>query len=184
MVSFSLRDLRRTLIVLSLLGIGVAGGLWIGAHSNPPRDRTLLIRARQYAYDPSVIHANRGDTLHIKLASLDVVHGFFLEGYDLDGEIYPQRKTFLIRHPSRPGPWQEVEEVTVRLDRPGKFRYRCSHTCGTMHPFMMGELIVAPNLPLRAGLGGTIGLLVGMTLVGLLRIRGTEHTEEKNAAIV
>ncbi|MBI5508635.1 MAG: hypothetical protein HY903_07770 [Deltaproteobacteria bacterium] len=163
--------------------LGVAAGVALGAalglvafdQTEPPRDRHIVVRARQYAYDPPVIRVNRGDRLFLKLVALDVMHGFFLEGHDLDVEIAPQQSTFKVRHPSRPDDWTEQEEVVVIADTPGKFRFRCSHTCGSLHPFMSGELIVEPNRVLHAGLGACGGLFVGSVAVARRRSRSASR---------
>ncbi|MFQ5650005.1 MAG: hypothetical protein ACE5IY_08690 [bacterium] len=148
------------LILATTIGC-LVGGLW-GWSSPDPVSREIFIKARQYAFDPAVIRVNQGDTLHIRLVSLDVVHGFFLEGHDVDAEVFAHQKTFNVRHLSTDGGWSEVKEVVVVTNRRGKFRYRCSHTCGSMHPFMQGELIVQPNTPYHAGVGGVFGLFIGM----------------------
>lgn len=122
--------------------------------------RTFAIKARQYAYDPPRITVNKGDEVHIRLVSLDVVHGFYLEGYDIDARVEPGVRHFKLRHPSEGKTFTDVNEIVFTADRPGKFRYRCSHTCGTMHPFMQGELIVQPNYPYLAGAGGVAGVLI------------------------
>jgi plastocyanin len=161
--------LLRLGIVLGTVAVGgllgaVASWRWV-----EPTTRNLDIKARQYAYEPSVIRVNSGDTLRVRLASLDVVHGFYVEGHDVDAEIPPQQNTFLVRNPSKGKEWRETDELVFIAGNPGKYRFRCSHTCGTMHPFMLGELIVEPNVPLRAGLGSLAGLFVGMLLVRLLQ---------------
>ena len=153
---------KSAVVVVLITALGGFAGAWIAWNSDEPTSHYISIKARQYAFEPSVIRVNRGDTLHIKLISLDVVHGFFLEGYDLDAEIFAHQKSFNIRHPSKGKEWSEVNEFTLITNRRGKFRYRCSHTCGSMHPFMQGELIVQPNTPFHASVGGTLGLFVGM----------------------
>jgi hypothetical protein len=82
----------------------------------------------------------------------------------VDAEIRPQQKTFLVRRPSTGESWREVDELMVVVGRPGKYRYRCSHTCGSMHPFMLGEMIVTPNLPLYGGISALTGLFLGMLI--------------------
>lgn len=139
-----------------------------GARSNPPSERAITITARKYAYEPAVIRANRGDVLRLRLLSSDAVHGFYVEGYDIDARIIPQAPFVELRRPSAAGAVPErLEEIVVVADRPGKFRFRCSMTCGFLHPFMQGELIVEPNRLLPASLGMTFGLLMGGLLVAL-----------------
>ncbi len=148
--------------------LGIAGGIisiLVGMKTPSPISRNISIKARQYAYEPAKLEVNKGDTLHIRLTSLDVVHGFYLEGYNTDAEIYPGKKMFKVRKLSEGYYWRDTDELTIVADKPGKFRYRCSHTCGTMHPFMQGELIVAPNTPYIGGIGIFIGFLIGLILM-------------------
>ncbi len=126
--------------------------------------KEFFIKARQYAYDPPKITVNKGDEVHIKLASMDVIHGFFLEGHDIDAQIEPGVRKFKLRHPSQTREFSEVDEIVFTADSPGKFRFRCSHTCGTMHPFMQGEMIVNPNYPFLAGTGGAVGILISAVI--------------------
>jgi len=127
--------------------------------------KEFYIKARQYAYEPAKITINKGDEVHIKLASLDVVHGFFLEGYDIDAQIEPGVNKFKFRHPSQGREFTDANEIVFTAEHTGKFRYRCSHTCGTMHPFMQGEMIVNPNYPFLAGTGGAVGVFISTVIV-------------------
>lgn len=146
---------------LLLLG-GLAGFSTVHFRQALPQERTFTITAHQYAYDPSVLRVNRGDQITIRLLAKDVTHGFYLEGYDLDAKARPENPTFWARHPSQGEEFEEVEEISFVADRSGKFRYRCSQTCGYMHPFMQGELIVNPNYLYPSSIGMTLGLAIGM----------------------
>jgi cytochrome c oxidase subunit 2 len=130
------------------------------ASSSGGEIKEFYIKARQYAYEPAKITVNKGDEVRIKLASLDVVHGFFLEGHDIDAQIEPGVQKFKLRRPSKGREFTDVNEIVFTANHPGKFRFRCSHTCGTMHPFMQGEMIVSPNYLFIAGAGGTVGIFL------------------------
>lgn len=150
-----------------MAGTGALGFL-SAARSAAPQERVITVQARRYGYEPAVIRVNRGDTIRLRLSSSDVVHGFYLEGYDLDAAVVPMRTTFDVRHPSRPGAAESVKEVVFKADREGKFRYRCSQTCGFLHPFMLGEFIVGPNRLLPTSLGLALGCLLGGLAAALL----------------
>lgn len=158
------------LAILLVLG-ALAGLLAALVRQVPAQERTVTITARKYGYDPPVLRVNRGDRLHIRLVATDVTHGFYLEGYDLDARARPENPSFWVRRPSARaeslpgGGYEEVNEITFAANRPGKFRYRCSTTCGYMHPFMQGELIVSPNYLYSASVGLSLALAVGMLVV-------------------
>ena len=94
-----------------------------------PQERTFRIDARQFAYSPSELKANAGDTVTIQLLSTDVVHGLYVDGYDVSVEADPG----------------QTATLTFVADKPGSFRFRCNVTCGAMHPFMIGKLKVGTN---------------------------------------
>jgi plastocyanin len=144
---------------------GLAGFLSAHIGQAPPQERTITISAHKYAYDPPILRVNRGDRLHIRLVAADVTHGFYLEGYNLDAKARPENPTFWVRRPSEGGDYEEVEELDFIANRTGKFHYRCSITCGYMHPFMQGELIVSPNYLYPTSLGLSLGLAAAILLM-------------------
>ena len=159
--------------VLFVVGAGAVGGALLQP-SAPPQERRIKMTARQYAFDPPVLRVNKGDTLRLRVTSLDVIHGLYMEAFDFNVKIIPDSPYLELTHPSRPDePAKKVEEVVFVADKTGKFRYRCSHTCGAMHPFMQGELVVAPNRLLGAGVGGLVGLLLA---AGFVALRGDGAT--------
>lgn len=137
--------------VTAVVAAGCAAAVILPCGTGGGEAREVLITARQYAFEPHRIVVDAGDKLRLRLASQDVVHGLFLEGHDLEAEIRPGKLTFLARRPSAGEGFREVEEVEITTSRPGKYRYRCSISCGTLHPFMQGELVVRPNLVFHAG---------------------------------
>jgi len=163
-VSAVQKILRRTAALCVVLACAAAFAVWPDPVRRGAEVRRFDIRATQYAYDPARIVVAQGDEVRIRLASRDVVHGFFMEGQDLDAFVYPGRLLFNLRRTSQGPAYVPVEEMVFRADRFGKYRYRCSVTCGTLHPFMQGELIVEPNYPYRVGMGAAVGIL----LAGLL----------------
>ena len=91
--------------------------------------RTFQLDARQFAYSPSELRVNPGDAVTIQLVSTDVVHGLYIDDYDISVEADPGQTAIL----------------TFVADKPGSFRFRCNVTCGAMHPFMIGKLTVGAN---------------------------------------
>ncbi|KKM95763.1 hypothetical protein LCGC14_1184960 [marine sediment metagenome] len=148
---------------LALLGVFTALGVFAGSLTMAPAgDVDLTIYAQRYNFEPPIIRLNKGDRVSINLVTRDVTHGFFLEGYDIDAKIRPgdssDDSALLIRHPSKHDDFHEVDRIIFTADRTGKFRFRCSQTCGYMHPFMQGEMIVSPNYELWGGIGLVTGV--------------------------
>jgi heme/copper-type cytochrome/quinol oxidase subunit 2 len=112
-----------------------------------PQERTFRIDATQYAYSPSEIHVNAGDTVTFELVSTDVVHGLYVDSYGVSAEADPGQTVAL----------------TFIASKPGSFRFRCNVTCGAMHPFMIGKLTVSTNLWLYRAFG-----LAGFAVIGVL----------------
>lgn len=152
--------LQHKLVAITIIGACIAIAFLLSPDSpvSPGEKKYFVITAQQYFYSPNRIVVNKGDIVHITLGAVDVVHGFFLEGYDVEAEIHPGKIPFKLRHPSAAKEFSYVEGIEFKADRAGKFRYRCSVTCGALHPFMQGNLIVLPNYPWHIGVGAAIGI--------------------------
>ena len=136
------------LIILSLV-LAVAIPLSIQFLPTKAESHTITLEAKKYGYSPSRLVVNEGDTIIIKPTSLDATHGFLLDGYPLEF-IMRKGATFLKYtweddDGGLQSDWDRVSEVEFVAAKAGKFTFRCTQTCGNLHPFMTGELIVKPN---------------------------------------
>jgi len=58
--------------------------------------------------------------------------------------------------------WDRTAEIEFVADKPGKFTFRCTQTCGNLHPFMTGDLIVKPNTHYYLVISLSIWLVLSM----------------------
>lgn len=113
-----------------------------------PKARDFRIEAGQFAYSPSELKVNPGDIVNIQLVSTDVVHGLYVDGYDIAIEADPGQMTTL----------------SFVADKPGSFRFRCNVSCGAMHPFMIGKLAVGLNHWLYRSIGLVVLAILGVII--------------------
>lgn len=113
------------LLVLAALGAPLPQGQGTG------QARYIRVEARQFAFDPGSIRVDYGDIVTLDLEAMDAIHGLYLDGYGVNLKAEPGHRA----------------QTTFVADKVGKFKFRCSISCGGLHPFMIGELRVGFNLP-------------------------------------
>ncbi len=115
-----------------------------------PTEQHFRIEASQFQYMPESIQVHPGDHVTIDLVSTDVVHGLYIDGYDLNVTADPG----------------QTATLSFVADRSGSFRFRCSVTCGALHPFLIGQLNVGSNDLLWRAIGlGMLAVIAGVWAV-------------------
>ncbi len=125
-----IRAAAAVLMAVVLLAPAPTGG-------HEPGERTIRIEASSFAFSPGTVSVGRGDRVTIELVATDVVHGVYIDGYDVSVTADPG----------------QTARLTFVADRSGSFRIRCSVSCGALHPFMVGKLQVGRNLLLWRAAG-------------------------------
>jgi nitrous oxide reductase len=111
------------------------------------------IKLSQFKYFPEVISVEKGDRIVLNLDSVDVEHGFFIDGYGIDVLV----------------PEKEFKTIEFVANKSGAFRFRCSSTCGAFHPFMIGKMSVSPNSAVWGSFASVVILPVG--ILAILRFK-------------
>jgi polyferredoxin len=100
----------------------------VSAASSQPR--VIEINAKRFTFEPNIIRVQAGEEVIFRLRSIDVTHGFYIDGYDYFVTVLPG---------------ETVEVGPIRFEESAKLKVRCSITCGPLHPFMVADIIVEPN---------------------------------------
>ena len=92
----------------------------------PNKVKEITMTAKKFQFDPSEITVKQGETVRLKITSLDVTHGFSLPDFNIDQQL------------------EAGKEVTVEFvpDKKGTFTFSCSVMCGAEHRNMKGTLTV------------------------------------------
>lgn len=123
-----------------------------------PQPELINVVAKRFSYTPSRITVRKGQRVTLRLESLDVTHGLYLDGYGIDLK-------------ARPG---MVGKATFTADKAGRFTFRCSETCGEFHPYMVGFFEVTPNRRFSlfaAGTGVAFLAILSLVVLGAVRQR-------------
>jgi DMSO reductase family type II enzyme heme b subunit len=124
--------------------------------------RLINIIAKRFEYTPNQISVRKGERVTIRMESLDVTHGLYLDGYGIDIK-------------ARPG---LIGKATFVANKPGRFSFRCSETCGEFHPYMIGFLEVTPNSRFHLFVGVicvAFVIALGIVLRGTTQKKGVEE---------
>lgn len=150
---------RRRVITTALifaLGAGIIAFAPLPGATVKLANRRFRVEASSFKYTPATIRVNTGDHVTIDLVSTDVVHGLYVDGYDVSVTADPGR----------------TASLSFVANRTGMFRLRCSVTCGAMHAFMIGQLHVGRNdLLWRALALAFLAGLAGLSLAPTRRTR-------------
>lgn len=145
------------LLVLSLVLMAALALAPMATASAGPRVQEVAVKASLFAWDPPIIRVRQGDKVVMDLTSLDIVHGLYMDGYELDVLVSPGK----------------VTRLEFVADKAGKFRFRCSFTCGNMHPFMIGEMVVEDNNTYMGAIGLSVVVALGALAYVWTRKEGT-----------
>ncbi len=143
--------MKKNIIPWIIIGIAALLVVFIPlpSASQQSTERYFQIDASSFAYSPAVLKVNPGDDVTIKLTSTDVVHGLYVDGYDVN----------IIADPG------QSATITFKADRSGTFRFRCSISCGALHPFMLGKLEVGRNMLYLRGIALSFVALLGTIFI-------------------
>jgi cytochrome c oxidase subunit II len=97
-----------------------------GSTASTSTTKTFTMTASQFAFDPSTITVNKGDTVVIKVKSTDVTHGFALPDFGIDQKLEPNNEV----------------TITFVADKTGTFTFFCNVPCGVGHREMKGTITV------------------------------------------
>lgn len=89
-------------------------------------ERTIHMGVRQYAWDPPVLNAKRGELIRLIVHNADVQHGL----------VIPELNVLNIDIPP------EGAVIEFEASKAGTFAFFCSYYCGEDHSLMRGKLII------------------------------------------
>ena len=115
-------------VIVFLLAIGAASAaVWARQAGSGGDVKTIDVTASRFQFEPATISVAQGDSVRLRLHSVDRSHAFAIKAFRV--------KTVIPKG---------GETVTVEFvaDQAGTFAFTCSEYCGTGHSGMKGSLVV------------------------------------------
>ncbi len=134
-VSGTLMGVFLLLLVYSGLGLGVVVPTCITdvrpftqgrVEQRGPRQYDVYLVSRMWFFDPGEIRLPPGSEVNLYLSALDVTHGAYIEGTNVNLMAVPGSVNF----------------ARFRLEGEGVYRVLCHEYCGLGHQYMAGKIII------------------------------------------
>ncbi len=105
----------------------------LGTAVEPDGSVTVRAVGQQYSFTPQCILVPTGTTVNIRATSADVVHGFLIDGSNVNTMLVPGY----------------VSTISTRFDQPGDRTMPCHEFCGVGHEGMWGKVRVIDKAAFR-----------------------------------
>lgn len=96
-----------------------------GVHEIAPGRYEAVVVARAWGYTPTEIRVPVGAEVTFRVTSIDVIHGFHVEGTRINMMVLPG----------------QISELAYTFDRAGEHLLICHEYCGVGHHAMFGKVI-------------------------------------------
>ncbi|MFB9991145.1 cytochrome c oxidase subunit II [Deinococcus oregonensis] len=107
-----------------------------GLRENADGSLEAFIVAKAFAFDPAVLRVPAGRPITFHLTSLDVMHGYMVQGTNVNATVIPG----------------QVTSFSVTFREPGTLNSICNEYCGIGHHNMLTRVIVtAPDAAAPSG---------------------------------
>ncbi len=120
LISYRPAEKGKTLYITGQNPVGESPGKWIVNNDGWDFHDT--------AEGKDEIIVKKGEKVTLKVTSLDVVHVFTIQEYNISEAIYPG----------------EIKTIQFVPDKEGVFEFYCKRGCGLGHLEMKGKLVVEP----------------------------------------
>lgn len=127
--SLTLRSCAATACVIFLVGMTACLAQPVEPRRLSDGTRLVEVTAWQWGFDPSVITAKVGETIHVRAASLDVAHTLTCKDLKIDLPIPPKGSTV---------------DFEFTAERAGDFNFICGAPCGPAVSRQKIRLLVTP----------------------------------------
>jgi cytochrome c oxidase subunit II len=105
----------------------------LGTAMQPDGSAVVRLVLQQFSFSPSVIKVPVNTPVTIRAVSADVVHGFLVEGTNVNAMVVPGY----------------VTTVRTQFNHPGQFLVPCHEFCGMGHQDMWATLVVGSKADFR-----------------------------------
>jgi heme/copper-type cytochrome/quinol oxidase subunit 2 len=110
-----------------------------------PPPRIIAMTAKNFEFDPAVIHMKVGDKVRLQVISSDRTHGLHISAFP-DGAKANTAPglAFIFGEDCWKLKKDESVPVDIEATEPGTYSFQCCKACGTGHKRMKGQIIVEP----------------------------------------
>jgi heme/copper-type cytochrome/quinol oxidase subunit 2 len=110
-----------------------------------PPPRIIAMTAKDFEFDPPVIHMKVGDKVRLEVISSDRTHGLHISPFPDGAKVNTAPGlAFIFGEDCWKLKKGESVPVDIEATEPGTYSFQCCKTCGTGHKRMKGQIIVEP----------------------------------------
>jgi heme/copper-type cytochrome/quinol oxidase subunit 2 len=113
--------------------------------SAEPPPRIIAMTAKDFEFDPAVIHMKVGDKVRLQVISSDRTHGLHISAFPDGAKVNtPPGLAFIFGEDCWKLKKAESVPVDIEATEPGTYSFLCCKLCGSGHKRMKGQIIVEP----------------------------------------